>query len=45
VAGLIASVAIHETTSLDQWVKVGQCFPGGHASAGFTLVAFGFLPR
>jgi membrane-associated PAP2 superfamily phosphatase len=25
--------------------KIGQCFPGGHASAGFALVAFSLLPR
>lgn len=26
-------------------VEVGHCFPGGHASAGFSLVAFALLPR
>ncbi len=25
--------------------EVGHCFPGGHASAGFALVAFSLLPR
>ena len=25
-------------------VKIGHCFPGGHASAGFALVAFGLMP-
>lgn len=41
----LAQVQQHHLVWLDHLSKAGHCFPGGHASAGFALIALFFAYR